>query len=159
LTRSGRMFLRKAPVLAILCCLGAASAGSALAQSGPEPAPPTSQAPSPDPAPGVSSHTVSPPPAQPPAPPPPAQVQPLASAPTTAAKPERRPVRKREAAKKKVVAKQSSRQAANRVLSTLGGDDAGPRTALLIGGLGLLVLVLLDTVFLTLSTRTMRSAR
>jgi hypothetical protein len=68
-------------------------------------------------------------------------------------------VRKRETAKEKPVREQTTKQSARKALPSLGRNEAGsPDTLLLIGGLALFVLVLCDTVFLTLSTRFLRSA-
>jgi hypothetical protein len=68
-------------------------------------------------------------------------------------------VRKRETAKKNPVRERTTKQATRRALPSLGQKEAGPvDTMLLLGGLALFVLVLLDTVFLTLSTRVLRSA-
>ena len=68
-------------------------------------------------------------------------------------------MRKRETAKEKPVRKRTTKQAVRKALPSLGKKDAGSAdTMLLIGGLALFVLVLLDTVFLTLSTRFLRSA-
>lgn len=68
-------------------------------------------------------------------------------------------MRKRETAKEKPVREQTTKQSARKALPSLGRNEAGsPDTLLLIGGLALFVLVLCDTVFLTLSTRFLRSA-
>jgi hypothetical protein len=68
-------------------------------------------------------------------------------------------VRKRETAKEKPVRERTTKQATRRALPSLSRTEAGStNTMLLLGGLALVVLVLLDTVFLTLSTRSLRSA-
>ena len=68
-------------------------------------------------------------------------------------------MRKREAAKEKPVRERTTKQATRRALPSLAGKETGSvDTMLLIGGLALFVLVLLDTVFLTLSMRFLRSA-
>jgi hypothetical protein len=68
-------------------------------------------------------------------------------------------VRKRQTAKKKPVRERTTKQATRSALPSLGRQEAGsPDTMLLIGGLALFVLVLFDTVFLTLSTRYLRGA-
>jgi len=168
--RSGRSLLRQTSVLLLLFCVGASFAAPALAQGpAPEPGPPRSQTPRPEPAPGATPQpsrpatTQAPPPPAAPAPAPsqvvstpsaPAQVQP--PAPT---QPERRQVRKRETATKKPVRERTTKQTVREALPSLGRNEAGsPDTPLLIGGLALFVLVLCDTVFLTLSTRFLRSA-
>jgi outer membrane biosynthesis protein TonB len=173
MTRSGRSLLRQASVLLLLFCFGAAYAAPILAQVGgaPEPAPRRSQVPTPEPAPGaraqtsrpattqVSTSPVPPPAAQNPVPPPVVLVQPTAPAPPAPAREERRQVRKRETAKEKPVRERTTKQATRRALPSLSRTEAGSTdTMLLIGGLALVVLVLLDTVFLTLSTRVLRSA-
>jgi type IV secretory pathway VirB10-like protein len=173
MTRSGRSLLRQASVLLLLFCFGAAYAAPILAQAGPapEPAPRRSQVPTPEPAPGarpqtsrpattqVSPSPVPPPVAQNPVPPPAVLVQPTAPAPPAPAQEERRQVRKRETAKEKPVRVRTTKQATRRALPSLSRTEAGSTdTMLLIGGLALVVLVLLDTVFLTLSTRVLRSA-
>lgn len=168
--RSGRSLLRQTSVLLLLFCLGASFAAPALAQGpAPEPGPPRSQTPRPEPAPGATPQpsrpatTQAPPPPAAPASAPsqvlstpstPAQVQPPA-----AAQPERRQVRKRETATKKPVRERTTKQTVRKALPSLVRNEAGsPDTPLLIGGLALFVLVLCDTVFLTLSTRVLRSA-
>ena len=68
-------------------------------------------------------------------------------------------MRKRETAKKKPAGERTTKQAVKRALPSLGRQKAGsPDTMLLIGGLALVVLVLCDTAFLTLSTRFLRGA-
>jgi hypothetical protein len=68
-------------------------------------------------------------------------------------------VRKRETATKKPVRERTTKQTVRKALPSLGRNEArSPDTPLLIGGLALFVLVLCDTVFLTLSTRFLRSA-
>ena len=68
-------------------------------------------------------------------------------------------MRKRGTAKEKPVRAKTTKQATRRALPSLSRTEAGSTdTMLLIGGLALVVLVLLDTVFLTLSTRFLRSA-
>ena len=53
----------------------------------------------------------------------------------------------------------ATKQAVRKALPSLGREEAGATdTMLLIGGLALFVLVLSDTVFLTLSTRHLRGA-
>jgi len=68
-------------------------------------------------------------------------------------------VPKRVTTKAKTVRKRTTKQAARKSLSNLGRVEASsPDTMLLIGGLALVVLVLCDTVFLTLSARHVREA-
>jgi hypothetical protein len=68
-------------------------------------------------------------------------------------------VRKHQRAKEKPVTKRTTKQAARRALPSLGRTKASPTDSmLLIGGLALFVLVLSDTVFLTLSNRYVRGA-
>jgi hypothetical protein len=161
MTHWGRSLRRQASVLLFLWCLGTAYTAPASAQTGPAPdaGSTSSQTPKPDPAPSAPAPDVGSP--QPPAPvqsppPAPALVQPPASAPTTAVS---KVVAKRETARKPV-RKGRAKQTARQALPTLGRKDAGSvDTTLLIGGLALLVLVISDTVFLTLSTRGIRDAR
>ena len=69
-------------------------------------------------------------------------------------------MRKRETTKAKPVPKRTTKQAAKETVRTPARKNAdSPSTMLLIGGLALLVLVVCDNVFLTLSTRTVRGAR
>jgi hypothetical protein len=179
-TRSGQSLLRQASVLFLVFCFGAPFAAPALAQDGPapEPAPPRSQTPKPEPVPGArpqpsrpTTTRVTPPPAPPPAaqspapsplivsPPAPVLVQPPAAAPAAPARRERTQPRKRQTVKKKPVRERTTKQAASKALPSLGREEAGATdTMLLIGGLALFVLVLSDTVFLTLSTRYLRGA-
>ncbi len=66
-------------------------------------------------------------------------------------------MRKREKAKAKPVPKPTTKQTVKETVRTPATKKAGSRdTTLLIGGLALLVLVLCDNVFLTLSTRRFR---
>lgn len=68
-------------------------------------------------------------------------------------------MRTRETAKEKPARERTTKQAARKALPTLGRKESGsPDTMLLIGGLALVVLVLCDTAFLTLSTRFLRDA-
>ncbi len=185
MTRSGRSLLRQASVLFVLFCFGAAFAAPALAQDGPdpEPAPPRTQEPKPEPVPGakpqpsqpastrVSPPPASPPPAPPPAPAPPApapspllvsppaavQVHPAAPSPAAPKRQEGTQTRKREKPKTKPFGRRTTKQTARKALPTLVREQASsPDTMLMVGGLALFVLVLADTVFLTLSTRYLR---
>ena len=168
--RSTGSLLRQASVLLPLFCLGAAFAAPALAGPTPEPAPTRSQTPKPEAAPGANAlpsrpattTRVPPRPAVAPpapstvvdAPPAPAQVQPPAPA-----QPEPRPVRKRVVPKTKPVRERTTKQTVRKVAPSLNRREPGsPDAVLLIGGLALVVLVVCDTVFLTLSTRFLRGA-
>jgi hypothetical protein len=168
MTRSGRSLLRQASVLLLLFCFGAAPVAPALAQGGPapEPAPRHSQ-PRPEPAPGATPQPsqavtrVTRPPAAPPPPPVLALMRVQPSAPARSAPALRKPrqVRKRETAKGKPAGERTMKQAVRKALPSLSRKEAGsPNTMLLIGGLALVVLVLCDTAFLTLSTRFLRDA-
>ena len=169
MTRSGRSLLRQASLLLLLFCFGAAPVAPALAQGGPapEPAPRHSQTPRPEPAPCATPQPsqavtrVTRPPAAPPPPPVLALVrmQPPAPARTAPALRKPRQVRKSETAKGKPAGERTTKQAVRKALPSLGRKEAGsPDTMLLIGGLALVVLVLCDTAFLTLSTRFLRDA-
>ncbi len=69
-------------------------------------------------------------------------------------------MQKRETAKAKPLPKRTTKQTAKETVRTPAPRKADSRnTMLLIGGLALLVLVVCDNVFLTLSTRTVRGAR
>lgn len=167
MTRSGRSLLRQASILLLLFCFGAAPVAPALAQGGPapEPAPRHPQAPRPEPAPGATPRPsraatrVTRPPvltskATASVSSPVVRVQPPAPA---LRKP--RQVRNRETAKGKPAGERTTKQAVRKALPSLGRKEAGsPNTMLLIGGLALVVLVLCDTAFLTLSTRFLRDA-
>jgi hypothetical protein len=168
MTRSGRSLLRQASVLLLLFCFGAAPVAPALAQGGPapEPAPRHSQ-PRPEPAPGATPQPsqavtrVTRPPVPPPPPPVLALMRVQPSAPARSAPALRKPrqVRKRETAKGKPAGERTTKQAVRKALPSLSRKEAGsPNTMLLIGGLALVVLVLCDTAFLTLSTRFLRDA-
>ena len=68
-------------------------------------------------------------------------------------------MRKRETTKEKPVHERTAKQAVTKSLPSLSRKEASPPDAvLLIGGLALVVLVLCDTVFLTLSSRYLRGA-
>lgn len=166
---SERSLLRQASVLLLAFCLGAAVA-PAVAQGGPapDPAPPRAQTPKPEPVTGarpqpsrpVTTH-VSPRQAAPApapvvsAPQPPASVQPPAPKQQLA----RRPAQKRETTRGKPVRQRTAKEAVRRSLPSVSPKTAdSPDALLLIGGLALFVLVLCDTVFLTLSTRSLRGA-
>lgn len=182
--RSGRSLLRRTSVLLLVAWLGAFLAAPALAQGpAPDPAPP--QLPSPKPDSRAPKPPPAPPPATQPSPPPPAPVQtvtpsppPPAVVPTLrtgearvqtvvvtlpqepAKRTSARPQRPAKAKKKRVTRVRSAKAAARRSLPAITppADPSGssPDSMLLIGGLALVVLVLGDTVFLTLSTRFLR---
>lgn len=177
LTRVGRMLLRQTSALLLVCCFGMAYSAPALAQGGPapDPGPPRSRTPAPEPAPGATPPppppprtVVSPAPVAPPAPAPapafdpqpaPARVEPPATPPPAANRSERTRTPRRETARKKPIRVRTAPAAAKRALPTLGTEEAGLQDdMLLIGGLALLLLVVCDTVFLTLSTRGLRGA-
>jgi hypothetical protein len=78
------------------------------------------------------------------------------SPPPAASRPARRP--HRVAKKKKPVRKRAVKQAARRQIPTLHPEQASSTDGLLlVGGLALFVLVLADTVFLTVSRRALSS--
>src|SRR5215204_6172151 len=174
--------LRQASVLMVLCCAFAVGASQALAQDpAPEPAPPNSSGPKPEAPPSAKRQpeqpatSTTPPAAAPrvtPAPPaatnpPPAAVTPP-SAPvyrsaTTQVRRETRAQgrkRARSTPKPKVNTKPKNERVkvAAAAAPTLSRDHAtSPDTLLMVGGLALFFLVLADVVFLTLSTRVLRT--
>jgi hypothetical protein len=177
---SRRSLLRQASVLIVLCCAFAIGASQALAQDpAPEPAPPTSSGPKPEAPPGANRQPeqparTTPPPAPPRAtPPPPAASNPPPAAVSPPPAPVYQPadtqvrresrVQGREPAKPKPKTtkpkpEQKVTQTAAPALPGLSREEAtSPDTMLLLGGLALFVLVLADMVFLTLSTRVLRT--
>ena len=181
MTSSGRSLLRQASVLLAVCCAALVAANPALAQDpAPEPAPPKTSSPRPEPPPSADRQPQTPrvtppaPPATPPATPPPAAVTPppapavtpVVSQPPPA--PTRRvsPIQRREPAKPKARPKPKPKPAPDRTFkqasaASLAGisreQATSPDTMLMVGGLALFVLVLADVVFLTMSTRVLRS--
>jgi uncharacterized membrane protein len=177
---SRRSLLRQASVLIVLCCAFAVGASQALAQDpAPEPAPPNSSGPKPEAPPGSKrqpeqrSTPTTPPPAPPRAtPPPPAATNappavtpppaPVYRPATTQVRRETQPQRPQSArprpkpkAKDKPAPKVKVAVAA---APTISRDQAtSPDTLLMVGGLALFFLVLADIVFLTLSTRVLRT--
>ena len=157
--------MRQTSVLLLLCCAGAVYSAQALAQSGPGPeaGPGSSQTPSPDPAPGGAPAPTSGSSQQPSAPvqpasPPPPVVQAPTSAPTSTVQRERKQVQRPETSRQKQVRKGTTKQTARKALPIVAAQSAGSSDrTLMIGGLALLVLVLSDTVFLTLSSRKFRA--
>jgi outer membrane biosynthesis protein TonB len=178
-----RSLLRQASVLVVLCCAFAVGASEALAQDpAPEPAPPNSSGPKPEAPPGAKRQaetpvrTTPPPPAPPRAtPPPPAATNPPPAAVTPPPAPVYRPApvqarrvtrpQTRERARSNTKPKVGTEKPKNdRVkvaapaASTLLREKAtSPDTLLMVGGLALFFLVLADIVFLTLSTRVLRT--
>lgn len=66
-------------------------------------------------------------------------------------------MRKREKVKRKPARERTTKQTASKALPGLVREQASsPDTMLMVGGLALFVLVLADTVFLTLSARYLR---
>ncbi len=176
---SRRSLLRQASVLIVLCCAFAVGASQALAQDpAPEPAPPGSSGPKPEAPPGAKRQpetpaTPPPPPAsqQPPPPPttpPPAAVTPPAasvgtrvvSQPPPASVRESR-VQRREPVKPKPKTTKPQPKVTKTAAPALPGisreEATSPDTLLMLGGLALFFLVLADLVFLTLSTRVLRT--
>jgi hypothetical protein len=177
---SRRSLLRQASVLIVLCCAFAVGASQALAQDpAPEPAPPNSSGPKPEAPPGAKSQpetpaTPPPPPAsQPPPPaatnPPPAAVTPPPAPVVVVSQPPPAPVRSESRVQKseptKPKPKNTKPKPEHKVTQTaapaLGGisreEATSPDTLLMVGGLALFFLVLADVVFLTLSTRVLRT--
>lgn len=169
--------LRQASVLIVLCCAFAIGASQALAQDpAPEPAPPNSSGPKPEAPPGANRQpetpatraTPPPPPASQP-PPPPAAVTPpparvftrVVSQPPPATVRRESRIQRREPAKskpKKSKPEPKVTQSPAPALPGLGREEAtSPDTLLMVGGLALFFLVLADVVFLTLSTRVLRT--
>ena len=177
---SRRSLLRQASVLIVLCCAFAVGASQALAQDpAPEPAPPGSSGPKPEAPPGAKRQpetpatTPPPPPAsqQPPPPattPPPAAVTPPAasvgtrvvSQPPPASVRESR-VQRREPVKPKPKTTKPQPKVTKTAAPALPGisreEATSPDTLLMLGGIALFFLVLADLVFLTLSTRVLRT--
>ena len=181
-TRSERSSLRQTSIVLLLGCAALGLSAPAFAQGpAPEPAPPATRTPRPEPVPRTTrpeppqqtnttparttQPSPPPPPASPPSSspsPPPAQaqtpvfVQPQST--PTPSPPVRRPparVQKPPVAKKTPKrSTQPSRRALPRARAV--AESASPDTMLLAGGLALFVLVLGDTVFLTLSARFLR---
>jgi hypothetical protein len=176
---SKRSLLRQSSVLIVLSCAFAVGASQALAQDpAPEPAPPNSSGPKPEAPPGAKRQpetpaTPPPPPASQPPPPPPTTPPPPAAvtpppAPvyqpaTTQARPDTRAQRRepaRPSPKRKVKSKPKNDRLKVAVAAapSLSRDQAtSPDTLLMVGGLALFFLVLADVVFLTLSTRVLRT--
>lgn len=178
---SRRSLLRQASVLIVLCCAFAVGASQALAQDpAPEPAPPNSSGPKPEAPPGAKSQpetpaTPPPPPAsQPPPPPaatnaPPAAVSPPPAPVVVVSQPPPAPVRSESRVQKsertkpkpkntKPKPEQKVTQTAAPALRGISREEAtSPDTLLMVGGLALFFLVLADVVFLTLSTRVLRT--
>jgi len=171
LTHSGRSLLRQASVL-VFCCAAGVYCAPALAQSGPDPGPTGPSSPSPDPGPDapatVSRSSPSSGTAQPSSAPTSSAQEPPASATggvvqTSASESEaattpgssRRQARKLETpAPRKLAPKGPRREAAGAVFPLLPRADASPRdTALMVGGIALVVLVACDLLFLTRTTR------
>lgn len=178
---SRRSLLRQASVLIVLCCAFAVGASQALAQDpAPEPAPPNSSGPRPEAPPGANRQaetpatraTPPPPPASQPPPPPPTTPPPAAVTPPPApvvtrvvsqqppasVRRESRVQRREPVTPKPRKTKPKVTQTAAPALPGLSREEAtSPDTMLLLGGLALFFLVLADMVFLTLSTRLLRT--
>jgi hypothetical protein len=179
---SRRSLLRQASVLIVLCCAFAVGASQALAQDpAPEPAPQKSSGPKPEAPPGAKRQpeqpaTPTPPPAPPRAtPPPPAATNPPPAAVTPPPAPVYRPAptqvrretqpQRREPARRNTKPKVGTKKPKNERVKvavaaapTLLREKAtSPDTLLMVGGLALFFLVLADIVFLTLSTRVLRT--
>ena len=173
MTRSGRSLLRLGGILPLLACAAVAVAAPAVA-AGPAPDPPPQQtnSPKPEPVPGARTPTPPPPASQAP-PPPPAPVvtrstppAPFATPPPAAVTPpppaavvrrSARPQAPKRAVKKAKTGGRTTKPAVKRPIRAISAEAAGsPDSLLLIGGLALFVLVLADTVFLTLSRRNLR---
>jgi hypothetical protein len=180
---SRRSLLRQASVLIVVCCAFAVGASQALAQDpAPEPAPPNSSGPKPEAPPGAKrqpeqrSTQTTPPPAPPRVtPPPPAATNPPTAAVTPPPAPvyrpatsqvrrETQPQRRKSArpntTKPKVGTKPKKGRlntAAVAAPTLLREKATSPDTLLMVGGLALFFLVLADIVFLTLSTRVLRT--
>jgi hypothetical protein len=185
MTRSARSMSRHGSLLTLLCCAAIALATPALAADpAPEPAP-TSRGPTPEPAPGAkpdparqATTRVSPPANPPPAPPPPATppapaatpppppvfvqpppaVQPRPAAQQTSTTTPSKATPKEETTRKNDSSRAGdAKGVVKRVLPPLVREKAtSPDTMLLVGGIALFVLILADTVFLTLSARVLR---
>ena len=175
---SRRSLLRQASVLIVLCCAFAVGASQALAQDpAPEPAPPGSSGPKPEAPPGAERQpetaatraTPPPPPASQQPPPPPATPPPAAVTPPPApvgtrvvSQPPPAPVRRESRVQRRENVKpKPERKVTKTAAPALPGisreEATSPDTMLLLGGLALFVLVLADMVFLTLSTRVLRT--
>ena len=174
---SRRSLLRQASVLIVLCCAFATGASQALAQDpAPEPAPPNSSEPKPEAPPSAKRQPdTTPPPAPPRATsPPPAATNPPPAAVTPPPAPVYQPAtnqvrretraQRREPARPKPKAKVRDKPKIGPVKVAvaappgLSRDEAtSPDTLLMVGGLALFFLVLADMVFLTLSTRVLRT--
>jgi hypothetical protein len=182
---SGRSLLRRASVLMFVCCAFAVGGTQALAQDpAPEPAPRKSTEPKPEAPPSARrqpeqpvNRSTPPPAATPPPPaatnPPPAAVTPPPAPvvsrgyqrPAASITPPRRETRaqRREPARPKVKPKVKTKPkpkpevAASAVASISRDKATSPDTMLMVGGLALFFLVLADIVFLTLSTRVLRT--
>lgn len=165
MTRSGRSLRRRTPVVLVACCLAAAPGVPAAAQSGPAPDPGQSDpgALSPDPAPGSGSSTPasgsSSPTTVQPAPPPPsptARVQPTATPTETATQTHRKQPQKETVVRVAAPPEWTSKEVTRQAVPSIGRIDDSSSAMLMLGGLALLALVICDTVFLTLSTRSIR---
>jgi hypothetical protein len=185
MTGCGRSLMRLASLIAALCGAVAVLSGTALAAGPtPEAPPPKTNKPKPEAPPGTAppppppAARVQPPPAPPPAAPPPAPppaqqpdfVEPPAPVQTQvpqSTQQQSAPVRRVTRAQRQPAAKpkakpntggvKSAKQAVRRVLPSVSRAEAtSTDTMLLAGGLALFVLVLADTVFLTLTTRVLR---
>ena len=179
---SKRSLLRQASVLIVLCCAFAVGPSQALAQDpAPEPAPQNSSGPKPEAPPGAKRQpetpatrtTPPPPPASQPPPPPATTPQPAAVTPPPApvatrvvSQPPPASVRRESRVQRRepVTSKPKPKPApkvtktAAPALPGLSREQAtSPDTLLLAGGLALFFLVLADMVFLTLSTRLLRT--
>jgi hypothetical protein len=177
---SRRSLLRQASVLIVLCCAFAIGASQALAQDpAPEPAPKLS-GPKPEAPPSAKRQLeqpatrTTPPPAPPRAtPPPPAATNPpppavtpppapaltrVVSQPPPASAREGRAQEKPKPRNTKPKQEQKVTQTAAPALPRISREEAtSPDTLLMVGGLALFFLVLADMVFLTLSTRVLRT--
>src|SRR5829696_7611872 len=181
---SKRSLLRQSSVLIVLSCAFAVGASQALAQDpAPEPAPPNSSGPKPEAPPGAKRQpeqpatSTTPPPAPPRAtPPPPAATNPPPAAVTPPPAPVYQPAttqirrdnrtQSHQSAKPKPKPKPKIRdkpdnegvKVAVAAPPGFSRDQAtSPDTLLMVGGLALFFLVLADVVFLTLSTRVLRT--
>jgi len=187
--RSGRSLLRHASILLALGAVALVGAPTGFAAQGPapEPAPPRTNLPKPEPSPGAvrreprraiatTAQTTPPPPAapavqavQPPAPAPP-PAAPTPSPPTfVPSPPPPAPVRQQPrraqtagVVKKKVSRTKKTKRPAGRALprprpAAATAQAASGDSTLLIAGLALVVLVLGDTLFMALSVRYLRS--
>jgi hypothetical protein len=85
-------------------------------------------------------------------------VQPSASPPQPPAQTARAEKQKPKAVPPATPSEWTSREVTRQAVPSIGRIDGSSSTMLMLGGLTLLALVIFDTVFLTISTRTIRRA-